>query len=75
MKGRSIGGQLRFLQLDQVAGLSARTIKALANPFRRTVGNICDGEADVGPERCRLRLRIARGAKHIEKIARRFRLV
>jgi hypothetical protein len=50
----SIRGQLRFVQLDQVLHLSARAIETVVNPFRRTVGDVRDDEADIEPERCRL---------------------
>jgi len=52
--GRSIGGQLGLVQLDQVLGLTARAIEAVVDPFWRAMINIGDDEADIGPELRRL---------------------
>ena len=50
----AIGGKLRFVQLDQVLGLTARAIEAVVKPFRRAVREIGDDEADVEAEPRRL---------------------
>jgi hypothetical protein len=51
---RAIGGELRFVQLDQVLGLTARAIKVVVKPFRRAMREIGDDEADVEAEPRRL---------------------
>ncbi len=46
----AIGGKLRFVQLDQVLGLTTRAIEAVIKPFRRAMREIGDNEADVETE-------------------------
>ena len=50
--GCSIRSQLRFVQLHQVLHLTARAIESVvAVRLRRAVGDVCDNEADIEPER------------------------
>ena len=49
--GRSIGSELRLVQLDEVLGLPARAIEGGVNPFRRAVFDVGDDETGVEPER------------------------
>ena len=47
-------GQLRFVHLDQVFSLSARAIKRVVYPLRRSLLDVGDHKADVEPEPRRL---------------------
>jgi len=50
----AIGGELRFVQLDQILGLAARAIQAVVDPLGRTDIEAVDNEADVEAEHRRL---------------------
>src|ERR1700694_6014245 len=49
-----IGGELCFMQLDQILGLAARAIQAVVDPLGRADIEAGDDEADVEAERGRL---------------------
>jgi hypothetical protein len=46
----AIGGELRFMQLDQILGLAARAIQAVVDPLGRADIEAGDDEADVEAE-------------------------
>ena len=49
--GRSIGSELRLVQLNEVLGLPARAMEGGVNPFRRAVFDVGDDETGIEPER------------------------